>query len=114
MAATGLAARELLELQHDGRIPPDARRDPMGNDLRRWFGLPALPDPHCRIGRIALKPTGIIEAMARELLRVTRGDAGATAADLKRAGWSADEIALYADEAVARARRLEREREVRS
>jgi hypothetical protein len=96
-----LDQQELEELRTDGYRDRKVVRLAVARDLAARH---QRPNPHCRLRLKALKPAGIIAGMAAALVSAALDRRAATWKDLRRAGFSVEQIAEYGDDAVAVAR----------
>lgn len=101
MGTASIGHVALLELAHDGRVPPRLRAEAERMDAEAARLRPRTARVRPRIVR--LKPKGFVECMARVLVSARSAKGAGTRADLLRTGFSDAEIALYGDRSVARA-----------
>lgn len=80
------------ELFYDGRIPPGAVDDTLPSRF-----VPAAP---VRVGRVIEKPASIRRRMAAALATLANGGRAITEDDVKRFGFSSEEIRAHGADAI--------------
>ncbi len=102
-----------LLLSCDGRIPGHIRDALAALDREEAARRPATI-ARVKANLVRLKPAGEIECLAEAMLRIARRKGTAEWRDLVRAGFTAQQLRIYGNRAVARAAQLMAARERRS
>lgn len=93
-----------LELSHD-RVPPRLREAAIALDLAEArTRKPTVA--RTRTNVVRLKPAGVVEQMAQDLVAMRTRKGWATERDMRRSGWTDEQIHTYGDQAIARAAAL--------